>query len=421
MFDITCRNRSDYFILMILFQKMVLINLTKLINLIDIVNKTPKEVSKRRTRLLEAYNELEADTDFTVSIKLSTEASIRLKEAYLDDEEHLRRVKILEELIANLTESKICIPESIMSKVYLLPSITNCTNPQCCGKLLVICRPTRTENSVSVFTNNGVLEGEVYRKNCLQCKTIYFYNYMEKEDDLGILIRSYYQAKESKESYFSITNETFYEKALLSRLTEEIVTCNVQFTNWSTCYNRLFRTDQSPMDYRGLIQVWLIFEMWMRFSIKFPVVRQKSRNIDIESTCEYLYPKLREKVDKQWITHNCQFCDTRLVVLDGDAKAYRTVCSFEPKKVITTGQLNQFIECANSPVIGKDKCCKHIVGGKGDYNSERIDFGKLTRSRRIELSIDIDYLTTDEGCRKRENITQRTVRSKTAGMIYCYR
>ena len=148
----------------------------------------------------------------------------------------------MEELIANLTESKIWIPESIMSKSYLLPSITNCTNPPCDGKLLVICRPTRTVNSVSVFTTSRVLEGEVYRKICLKCKTTYFYNYMEKEDDQGILIRSYYQVKDSKESYFSITNETFYEKALLSRLTEEIVTCNVQFINWSNCYKTILRT-----------------------------------------------------------------------------------------------------------------------------------------------------------------------------------
>lgn len=402
---------------------MVLINLTKLVKFIDIVHKTPKDVSQRRTRLLKAYDGLEADADFTVSISLLTEAAIRLKETELDDEVEERRVAILEELINNLTERTICIPESVMSKVYLIPSITKCSNPPCCGKLLVICRPTRTENAVSVFTVSCVLEGEVYCKTCQLCKTIYFYNYMEKEDDQGIFIRSYYKSEESKEPYFSITNETFYEKALLSRLTEEIVTCNVQFSNWSTCYNRLYSTDQRPMDYRGLIPAWLMYEMWRRIDVAFPVVRLKSRNIDMETTCESLYPKLREQVDKEWFNHNCKFCHTRLVVLDGDAKAYRTVCSFQPQKVISPGQLNQFIECARSPLAGKDKCFKHISGAGGDDKSERLDFGKLTRSRRVALGIDIDYLTTEEGCRKRENITQRTgtERSKTAGMIYCYR
>ena len=64
---------------------------------------------------------------------------------------------------------------------------------------------------------------------------------------------------------------------------------------------------------------------------------------------------------------------------------------------------------------------RRVSGAGGDEKSERLDFGKLTRSRRVALGIDIDYLLTGEGCRKRENITQRTERSKTAGMIYCYR
>ena len=45
----------------------------------------------------------------------------------------------------------------------------------------------------------------------------------------------------------------------------------------------------------------------------------------------------------------------------------------------------------------------------------------MTRLKRKELGIDIDFLTTEDCCRKRDAITQRTVRSKTAGMIYCYR
>ena len=200
-----------------------------------------------------------------------------------------------------------------------------------------------------------------------------------------------------------------------------IVTCNVQFTNWATCYNRLSGTEKSPMDYRALIQVWLIYQIWRRFSVSFSVVRDKSRNIDIEEICASLYPKLRQIVDNLWINHNCQYCSTRLVVLDGDAKAYRTVCSFQPKKVIKSGHLNEFIECARSPLPGKDRCHLHIRETGNDITEERLDFGTMTRSRRKELGIDVNFLTTEEGCRKRENITQRTERSKTAGMIYCYR
>ena len=141
---------------------MVLINLTKLVKFIDIVNKTPKDVSQRRTRLVKAYDGLAADADFTVSITLSTDAAIRLKEIILDDESGERRVAILDELINNLTDRTVFIPDSVMSKVYLIPSITKCINPTCREQLLVMCRPTRTAHIVSVFTVSCVLEGEVY-------------------------------------------------------------------------------------------------------------------------------------------------------------------------------------------------------------------------------------------------------------------
>ena len=93
---------------------MVLINLTKLVKFIDIVNKTPKDVSQRRTRLVKAYNGLEADGDFNVSITLLTDAAIRLKEIILDDESGERRVSILDEFINNLTDRTVFIPDSVM-------------------------------------------------------------------------------------------------------------------------------------------------------------------------------------------------------------------------------------------------------------------------------------------------------------------
>ena len=210
---------------------------------------------------------------------------------------------------------------------------------------------TRTENSINVFTLHGVCDGEIYRKICPTCKTTYFYNYCEKQkiDSHSPPIRNYYDINFSQEPYFSVTNQSFFEKKLLDTVCEEIVTCNVQFTNWATCYNRLNR-NKNLMDYRALIQAWLIYQIWRRLGVSFPVVRDKSRNIDIEEICAILYPELRRTVDSKWINHNCQYCCTKLVVLDGDAKAYRTVCSFQPKKVIKSGHLNEFIECAHSPM-----------------------------------------------------------------------
>ena len=54
-----------------LFQRsMVLINLNKLLGFISLISNTPKEVSRRKRRLIDAYNMLKADTEDVVSIKL---------------------------------------------------------------------------------------------------------------------------------------------------------------------------------------------------------------------------------------------------------------------------------------------------------------------------------------------------------------
>ena len=96
----------------------------------------------------------------------------------------------------------------------------------------------------------------------------------------------------------------------------------------------------------------------------------------------------------------------------------RTVCSADIKKITNKGQLNEFLSCHLSPLPGKTKCLHHYKNELENLPQERIDFGVMTRSRRQKLGLSIDVLTTDEGCRKRENVTQRTERSKTAGTVY---
>ena len=278
---------------------MVFVNLTKLMKFVELISKTPSEVTKRKTRLIEAYGKIEADTTDKVSIKMKADLE-RFKEVDLDEEENERKCKILEALIEVYTASNISLPQKRITKTYLVPSITNCLNSSCCGKSLTVCRPSRTENSVSVFTVDGAYEGEVYRKVCQACTTIYYYNYFDKTDTDGQLIRTYFDGCSSTESpFFSITNETFYEKKLLDSLTEEIVTSYTQFINWCTVYNRLKTKGSSRLMNRACVTpAWFLYQIWRRIRLSFPVVRDKSRNLDVEKICAHLYPSLREHVDK---------------------------------------------------------------------------------------------------------------------------
>ena len=96
------------------------------------------------------------------------------------------------------------------------------------------------------------------------------------------------------------------------------------------------------------------------------------------------------------------------------------MCAAKSEKVTSYGSLNEFTACSNSPLPSKRYCTAHMNEKSGD-SDVRLDIGIMTRAKRKELGLDLDFLTTTEGCRKREAITVRSKRSKTAGMLYAIR
>ena len=71
--------------------------------------------------------------------------------------------------------------------------------------------------------------------------------------------------------------------------------------------------------------------------------------------------------------------------------------------------------CAESPLPAQRYCLRH-KDNIDNPNEERLDVGRMTRAKRVELGISIEELTTGQGCRKIENIAVRKSRKKTAGM-----
>ena len=71
--------------------------------------------------------------------------------------------------------------------------------------------------------------------------------------------------------------------------------------------------------------------------------------------------------------------------------------------------------CAESPLPEQRYCLRH-KDNIDNPSEERLDVGRMTRAKRVELGISIEELTTGQGCRKKENIALRKSRKKTAGM-----
>ena len=367
--------------------RKMIINLCKFLQLVVAIQACPEEIPKRKEKLYIAYNSFKASSEDVISIMISASLE-RVKEVDVDKEDEIRRRKVIEEVILIYTKSTFKMPEPCRD-IFLITSSTSC---ELCNGSLVTVKPSRQGRNAVVYTKTGALSAEVFNKHCTQCLSTVFPCYTEKKKGEAIW-RKYRPYQEI--AFFGVTSETYFESSFLHELTEDIFTCNCRFTSFAEKYNRLHGSHK--LDKRRLMAAWLIFSIVQRLRIvEFPVNRDKFRNLDIEKTCKFLYPELRKFVDSKWLEHKCKICSTRILVMDGAAKIYRTVCAADSSKVTSKGSLNEFHSCSNSPLPGHRFCQEHLDDKTGD-SSDRLDIGMMTRSKRISMGLDVDLLTTEQG------------------------
>ena len=123
----------------------------------------------------------------------------------------------------------------------------------------------------------------------------------------------------------------------------DLLIMDVNFLQWVQNYNSFHGSEECLSLYRQRVtSAWVLFSIHQKIALEFPVIRNDARNLDIEAICRLLYPRLKEVVDRKWLTHICEQCSTRLVVLDGNQKCFRPVCASKGEKIIRPGHLNQF-------------------------------------------------------------------------------
>ena len=391
---------------------MVKVNLSKLIQLVQAICLCPLDIPCRKEKLYDDYLQMKSYSEDIVS--LSVAASLeRIRESYLDKEEDERKKLIVFHLIDLYSKSLISVRHTKVK--YLIPEVNYC--PICENQRLIIIKPKRSHTAV-LFTLTGSKQIEVFHKQCsnIDCMATIYYCYSEYRSN-GILIRQYNQTV--KPDVFSITQDSFFETAFLNEVSEDVFTCYSRIVHIVSKYNRLYSGFQ--LNKKRLLHCWVLYMIYQKLGcIEFPVERDSNRGIDIEKICENLYPKLKATIDGKWITHICEGCKNRTVIMDGAAKVYRTCCAASSKKITNVGSLNKFIACSNTP-SKKSKFCKYHMNGQRSDIPERLDCGYMTRLKTRELGLDKEFLTTSMGCRKRDAINVRKTRKKTAGMVYCYR
>ena len=288
--------------------KMVLINLSKLMMLIQCIQNCPLSIPKRVDKLFDSYFSFKPTSDDLVSIHIPVELE-RLKERNVDDEEETKKKKIITEIIHIYSKSPIEFPSLSSTTIYLIPPISKCL--KCSGALITV-RPHRKGRGAVVYTVQGPTFAEVYHKYCKQCNAVVYYCYTEFREEGNIFKRKYLK---SGLKYFSATQDTYFEFKLLEDLTEDLFTCDTRFHKWVMKYNRTFRDQKIKLIKNRVFPVWVLYSIQKRIPVEFNVSRKADRSFDIEAACKILYPALKEFIDGKWISHKCSKCTTRLVVM----------------------------------------------------------------------------------------------------------
>ena len=291
---------------------MVLINIGRLIHLIQEINACPIGFLERQSFLWEAYSSYKETPD-SEFVSISTNRDLRwLDERKLQDEDVVCRKAVVEELTERFTRYKTVVP-LLPTIIYLVPSAKIC--PQC-GAGLKVVRPDRMGKEAVGYTRHGPRRVISFHRACKECSTVLHYNYSDSPQQHGGFVRKF---NNSHENYFGVTQNTFFSIALLEELTEDLFTVDTQFDRFCVKYNRIHSAE--PKLYRKRVYpAWAMYSISKRIPIEFPVKRDASRHVDFEEAYKKIYPELKEVIDKKWLLHKCSRCATRLVVMDGNMK-----------------------------------------------------------------------------------------------------
>ena len=390
----------------------MLINLSKFLMLTQAIDACPIGVPKRSEKIYEQFKTFNSTSDHMISIEVLGHLD-DLVETDIEEKDENKKKKILFDLIQMYTSNTLRYPED-STDIHLITTLTKCD--LCNVGELSIARPDRMGRQCLIYSEHGARACTVYHKFCQICGAKIYPCFSEKVSSDKKVTRRYLRFDQI--THFGVTNETYFTKKFLESVTEDIFTCHSRINNIVMKYNRL-NQKSIELNKKRLWSAWVIFTIVERMDVSFPVIR-KDRSIDIEAVCSYLYPELKKKIDEKWIKHECPNCQTRVVVMDGACKVYRTVCSARGEKITNAGKLNEFTACGSSPLPGHNFCLTHINNKAGDA-MDQLDAGMMTRQRRKALGLEIEELSSNAGCRKKENINVRSKRSKTAGMLYCYR
>ena len=283
----------------------------------------------------------------------------------------------------------------------------------CCNKMLNI---IHTYANIRVYTSYGIQEARSYHGKCRKCKRVYYHG-LAIDKNTGI-----YTFDDFEDTILFSTGVAF-SKEVIQRADDMICIGNISFERTASILdaNYGFTTNVNP---DRLESAWFLFRI-LEFVREFNWPRKNSSGeFDLEELCKMAYARIKNSVDNEWLHHKCSEvgCNERFVVMDGNAKLYRSLCGANKSRVIgKNGEVNGYNICIRNPTRGNqhgssNTFCSAHHNDKDSDTDPVLDLRPVTRSMTNNVPVTI---TNGEGCKSNENI-ERFYR-RTAGMFYLFR
>ena len=293
---------------------MVLIKLDSFNYLIELLQRVPHGFPKRSAVIKREWNQFESCLDFEISVEVAPILS-RVVERNILQESDERKEKILDDLISQFANVNLNRREERKTPLFLLSPQETC---DCGAGLRVIAPKTR---NVTVFTSQGAVEALAYTKHCGKCSGKFYPAYKEFQTEDGSTFRSY----SNTDRFVSTTQDSYFETSFLDMVREDLFLLDSKFSLIAEKYNNLQKTGGKELNYKRLELCFIVYEINKRVpGIKYPVIRKsQTSELDQEAVCQFAFPMVAAAFHEKWISHLCDNCSSRAIIMDGDCKLFR--------------------------------------------------------------------------------------------------
>ena len=236
-----------------------------------------------------------------------------------------------------------CNKDVFQEAIILLPKINFC-----CKKLI---RIDSRYSSITLYCHSRIIPARSYHGICKACHKSYYYSFIVDPIEKS---RIFY--RDADDEYMIISSGVGFSKKLLHYFDMQIFIGVVSFEAASEIYNNTVPIgNHNPLNTERLEEGFFLYKILHFVHEFYRWPRDDHSRVDIEKICEDVYETIRSRIDEKWLNHICneEGCKNRFIVVDGNEKNYRAICTAEKTRIIgTQGDVNSYMLCTRNPIRG---------------------------------------------------------------------